>query len=432
MWLPRHSPFWRLGATASCGRHLRLARGAGGLGRLVGTTGMSVLFAMLLVGGGLLVSVLALAATLTFALKLEKPRSRQAVLATLILPITGPVPNLDGLLAALARQTLRPRRLLIAVESKDDPAFARAHAALNACPVPAEIVLAGKALATAQKCWNQMAALRHVDEHDQAVVLLDVDILPPPWWLSALVSPLLDGACDIVTGYRWLVIDAASLGGHLLAQIDRSIALLPRSPFTSALWGGTLALSAHALKVLDLPVILGSTLADDCSIGEAAAARRLRILTRRALLVPCPVQAGLSSAWVFGRRQYQIAHLYLTQLYAIALAAMATRLMAWGVIVPALTAGASWAAAAAALFVALALASYAGQQLVAHRLGMADHWPQSLVQLSLAIAKPAVDLFHLSILIGALYYRRMRWGHVVYRVDTANAVRVEKRLPWHP
>ena len=62
---------------------------------------------------------------------------------------------------------------------------------------------------------------------------------------------------------------------------------------------------------------------------------------------------------------------------------------------------------------------------------MADHWPQTLVQVGLAIAKPAVDLFHLSILLGALYYRRMRWGHVVYRVEAANAVRVEKRLPWH-
>ena len=393
---------------------------------------MSVAIAMVLLGGGLLVSVLALTATFIFALKLEKPRSQQAALATLILPITGPVPNLAGLLAALERQTLRPRRLLIAVESENDPAWARAHAALEACALPGEIVLAGKAHATAQKCWNQLAALRHIDDRDQAVVLLDVDILPQPWWLSALVSPLRDGVCDVVTGYRWLVIEPASLGGHLLAQIDRSIALLPRSPFTSALWGGTLALSPRALKILDLPVILGSTMADDCSMGAAAAAGGLRILTRRALLVPAPVQAGLGSAWAFGRRQYQIARLHLTKLYAIALLAVAMRLIAWGVILQALVVGRSlWAGACAALFIALALASCAGQQLVARRLGMADHWPQTLVQVGLAIAKPAVDLFHLSILLGALYYRRMRWGHVVYRVEAANAVRVEKRLPWH-
>jgi hypothetical protein len=223
---------------------------------------MSVLIAPALVGGGLSVSMLALAATLIFALKLQKPRSQQRALATLILPITGHVANLERLLAAIDQQTLPARRLLIAVESEADPAFARAHAALRACPLPGEIVLAGRAQSTAQKCWNQLAALRRIDEHDEAVVLLDADILPQAWWLSALVSPLVDGVCDVVTGYRWAVLEEASLGGHLLAPIDRSIALLPRAPFSSAVWGGTLALSRRALEVLDLPAILGSTLAD--------------------------------------------------------------------------------------------------------------------------------------------------------------------------
>ena len=132
-------------------------------------------------------------------------------------------------------------------------------------------------------------------------------------------------------------------------------------------------------------------MADDCSMGAAAAAGGLRILTRRALLVPAPVQAGLGSAWAFGRRQYQIARLHLTKLYAIALLAVAMRLIAWGVILQALVVGRSlWAGACAALFIALALASCAGQQLVARRLGMADHWPQTLVQVGLAIAKQLI------------------------------------------
>jgi hypothetical protein len=79
--------------------------------------------------------------------------------------------------------------------------------------------------------------LRRIDASDQAVVLLDVDIVPQAWWLSALVSSLVDGVADIVTGYRWLLIEEASLAGHVLAPIDRSNALLPRAPFSSALWG---------------------------------------------------------------------------------------------------------------------------------------------------------------------------------------------------
>jgi Glycosyl transferase family 21 len=392
---------------------------------------MSGLVAAMLVGGGLLTSALALAATVVFVLKLKQPRSHKNAVATVILPLTGRAPQLERLLAALSRQTLPPRRLLIAIESEQDPAFARARAVLHSSPLSAEIVLTGPALSTAQKCWNQLVALRHIDDRDEAVVLLDGDILPQTWWLSALVSPLVDDVCDVVTGYRWLVLKRASLGAHLLAQIDRAIALLPRSPFTYALWGGTLALSRRAIDGLALPEILAATLADDCSIGEAAAAHGLRVLTRRALLVPSPIETGLAAAWHFGRRQYQIAHLYLPRLYTLALAAIAGRLLAWLVIACLLASDrAPWGAAAATLLIGLALASAAGQQLVARHLGMGDSWPQAVVQLGLAAAKPVVDLFHLSMLLGALYDRRMRWGHVVYRIDGPHRITVEKRLPW--
>jgi len=49
-------------------------------------------------------------------------------------------------------------------------------------------------------------------------------------------------------------------------------------------------------------------------------------------LVPSPLELGPASAWAFGHRQYQIGHLYLPKLYAQALAAIALRLSAWGVI----------------------------------------------------------------------------------------------------
>jgi Glycosyl transferase family 21 len=393
---------------------------------------MSILILIAVVGGGLLTSVLALAATVVFVLKLEKPRSQKTGVATLILPMTGRVPNLERLLAALNGQTLPARRLLLAIESEQDPAFDRARALLPFGQLAIEIVLTGTAQSTAQKCWNQTAALRRIDARDEVIVLLDADILPPPWWLSALVSPLVDDVCDVVTGYRWLRVEKPSLWAHVLAAIDRSIAVLPRAPFTGAPWGGTLALSRRALETLELPTILASVLADDCSIGQAAVARDLRILTRRALLVASPLQVGLSQAWQFGRRQYQIAHLYLPKLYWLALAGIAARLIAWCAILW------TWlghgypllAGALALLFIALALASYAGQQMVARRLGIGDSWQQALVQAGLAIAKPAVDVFHASLLMAALYYRRVRWGHVVYRVDGPRDLEVEKRLPW--
>jgi hypothetical protein len=95
---------------------------------------MSVLILIAVVGGGLLTSVLALAATVVFVLKLEKPRSQKTGVATLILPMTGRVPNLERLLAALNGQTLPARRLLLAIESEQHPAFDRASLAAAVRP----------------------------------------------------------------------------------------------------------------------------------------------------------------------------------------------------------------------------------------------------------------------------------------------------------
>ena len=156
----------------------------------------------LIYAAALLVSLLSLTAAIVFWKFLGKPRKQLATRATLILPLTGAGWNLERLLAALGAQTLAPRRLLIAVESEQDPAYRRALALSHNRDFPVEVVVAGLADACAQKCWNQIAALRRVDAQDEAIVLLDADIAPPPWWLSAVVTPLVDGSADIVTGYR--------------------------------------------------------------------------------------------------------------------------------------------------------------------------------------------------------------------------------------
>ena len=94
----------------------------------------------------------------------------------------------------------------------------------------------------------------------------------------------------------------------------------------------------------------------------AASARRRRrtacACLRAVLLVPSPIEMGLAAAWRFGRRQYQIAPLFLPRLYALALAAITARLLAWLVIACLLASGRDlWGAAGATLLICLALAS---------------------------------------------------------------------------
>ena len=390
--------------------------------------GIGLVVTVVFAAGALLVSALGLWAAVVFLGRLRLPMIHRSGSVTLVLPLTGPALGLDSLLQALEGQSLVPRRLIVGVESVQDPAYRRAADLAHTRRFPIEVVVADQATQCAQKCSNLIAALRRVDAQDEAVVLLDADILPPRWWLSALVTPLLDGSADVVNGYRWPVIAAPTVAAHLAAGIDRAIALLPRLGSLRLTWGGSLGLSPRSLRALEPHRILAATLSDDCAIGECAAARGLRVLTRRALLVPTPVRGGLASVWGFGRRQYQIIRIYRPALWGLALGALSTRLLAWGLLVAHLEQVA--ARLALGVLIAIAVAGFVVQSLVARRLGMADGPGTGLGQGLLAVLKPVVDLFHWSLVVAALAAGTVRWGHVTYGVSGPYSVTVRSRVPW--
>ncbi|HYZ42882.1 MAG TPA: glycosyltransferase, partial [Stellaceae bacterium] len=216
----------------------------------------------------------------------------------LVLPVTGSLPGLEDLFRALLAQSAPPRRLIIAVESPADPAYARvATLAEHYAQLNIELVVAGLSPLRSQKCTNLLAALSQLDADDAYVVLLDADIRPQSWWFAALVGPLAAGRADIVNGYRWPVPTAFSPGVALVAGIDRTIAVLPRLPSTRPIWGGSLALTRRALEMLDLPSTIGSTLTEDLPIGDRAAEIGLRVLTRRAIRPPTPLDGSFFGLW---------------------------------------------------------------------------------------------------------------------------------------
>ena len=194
-----------------------------------------------------------LACVVLFLAKLRIPTSGLVAGIVLILPATGSLDNLENLLAALGRQSVRARRLIIAVESPDDPAYRRATELAKTHREPViDVVVAGVSNRRGQKCTNILAAVTRLAAEDRFVVMLDADICPQPWWLAALVTPLATGGADLVNGYRWLVPRPPTLASVLVAQIDRGLAVLPRLAAAGMVWGGSLALTREALEVLDL------------------------------------------------------------------------------------------------------------------------------------------------------------------------------------
>ncbi|MBM4201048.1 MAG: glycosyltransferase, partial [Gammaproteobacteria bacterium] len=277
------------------------------LRRLAPITPLAIVsWALVLVGIGLAIAGLSVLSAVLFLRRLSPPIVVPDATVTLVMALTGPGGGLGQLLRALERQTLRPRRIVIAVESTDDPAFQAVHGAMPRSAMPVEVVVAGLAEQAGQKCLNLAAALDRLDASDEFVVFLDADILPQDWWLSALIAPLQRPGYGIVAGYRWPTITRSTLGAHLILALDRGIAALPRPRWTQAVWGGSIAMRRETVDRLALAKHFRHRLLDDLTIGELARQAGIPVFYRRVLRVPSPLSYGVSGAWHFGHRQYQL------------------------------------------------------------------------------------------------------------------------------
>jgi len=374
-------------------------------------------------------SLWSVALAMLFANRLRILADCPAARVALVLPATGELPGLEDLLTALSVQTLEPQRMIVAVEATDDPAFARvATLAERFSQLNIELVVAGLSPVRGQKCTNLLAALARLDADDEHVVLLDADIRPQPWWLAALVAPLAAGRADIVNGYRWLVPARLTFSSALVAGLDQAIATLPRLSQTRAMWGGSLAFTRRALKILDLPTTIGRTLTEDLPIGDRAAEVGLSVLTRRAIRPPTPIDSSLCELWRFARRQYQLIRLYRRGLWRFAAFVVTTDLVARLVLLAATTA---LPAALAAIVAIAALGSIATEirRAIARKLGVWDGIGFRVCQHLLAWAILPAPLFHASVIWGGIVTSPVVWRHVRYLVDRTGQVTGVARRP---
>ena len=355
---------------------------------------------------------------------LRRAGADRAGRVSLVLALRGDQPGLAGLFAALAAQEFAARRLIIAVESTADPALAQSRMLAGLLPFPLEWVIAGEAEATAQKCANLAAAMALIDQLDDAVVVLDGDIRRQAYWLGCLVGPILDGRYDIVTGYRWLQPGSAGWTVQVIAWLDHAAALLPRLKGLGALWGGSIAYGAAALRQLDLPQLYARQLSDDVSASRRAGALGLRVLTRRALLVPQPSAVrGL----VFYRRQFQYGWHY--QPVALATALGVTTLHAIGLssLVAAGIQGDGLARLFLFIIILLRLGSWLCHVLVARKIASpmtaSEKWHQGI----LALLPPVTALTLLCVILSSVAARQMRWRDIAYDIDGPEKLRVTWR-----
>jgi ceramide glucosyltransferase len=252
--------------------------------------------------------------------------------AVLIIPVRGVPAHLAQMWRGIGSQSCGSFRVVFAVESTADPAYA-ALRTLEGGP-PMDIVIAGPTTKRAQKAHNTLAALGTLKDSDTAVVFADADIVPHHDWHAQLMKWLNGNKCDVVSGYRWMVPIDNRWATAFVCVINSSVATAARVPPFATAWGGSMAMHRNAIVELELEKCWDRAVTDDltltCRIWEHGG----RVHCPRDALVPSPVSYNWKDAIAFGRRQYLLIRIHTPWHWALIAAITTLPLAGWAVALP--------------------------------------------------------------------------------------------------
>ncbi len=345
------------------------------------------------------------------------------------------IKNASGLACAfigrLRRQDYPDYRIIAAVESEDDSAFAMLEEESQRPGPPLQIVVAGQSERTGQKVWNLLAALGAIEDRDEIVAFIDADTLPTPEWLPRLAAALVNTGREAVSGYRWIIPADNRVSSACVAAANASIVTLGRVPFiVNHCWGGTTAMRRKTLERIAIRRYWAGAISDDARMTRALRDSGIAVYSPRQSLLLSPAAMSWSEALSFGQRQYRLVWLHNPGLWTLA---------AFATILPVV-------AAIAAVAMALQGSLFAGAYIVAS-LSLGEVRYSCRRKIAAALWREEADAnravywrverwlrplwwsFHALCVVSALGSRRIRWAGVDYFVRGAQDVEVSRPPP---
>jgi len=345
-----------------------------------------------------------------------------------LLPVRGLSEANERLVDRLLAQDYPTFRVLLLVESADDPgALLMQRPGMAA---RAQLVIGGLATLGAQKLTSLLAGLAMLTAEDRIVVFCDADSLPPADWLTRLTAPLRSGEAEVATTFRLLLPRRPRLGSCAYAAADVALALAPRERRRVLCWGGSTAVLAARIPDLELPRRWRSVYNDDLVLSEGVAAAGLRGKVLLDLMLPSLIDVSLPAALRFERRQFLILRLYApTQALLVALG-FVLPLVFWVSATVKLLDGVALAPYAMATVFALdGLRAWRRSSAVCAIVGpeLARRWRCAAL---LAWLLPApLALMRLIGVLRAYALREVTWAGIRYRLHSPRDVRVVSRAP---
>lgn len=192
--------------------------------------------------------------------------------AEVLLCLRGVDPSLPGCLAALAAQRYGgPWRLLVVVDSLQDPAWGAVHTALAQWEAAGQASWCGaRVLALApQPAGSRKSAALHqalgaLDAATQLVALVDADAVVGPHWLHSLASACGRPGVGAAGGNRWYLPERRSGPGMVRAIWNAGALVL--MTLLAIPWGGSLAVRRELVEASGWRQRLQSSLCEDTAL----------------------------------------------------------------------------------------------------------------------------------------------------------------------
>lgn len=345
-----------------------------------------------------------------------------------LLPVRGLSASNETFVDRLMAQDYPRFRVLLLVESDDDPA-----SQLMARPGMAErsaLVVAGLATCGAQKMTNLLAGIDRLRPEDEIVVFCDADSLVPPDWLTRLTDPIRRGEVEVATTFRLLLPRRPRLGSCTYAAADVALSLAPRRKRPLLCWGGSTAVLASRLPALELRRRWQAVYNDDLVLSEGVAAAGLKGCVLPDLRLPTLIDFSLPAALRFERRQLLNFRLYFPIASLLISAAFVLPLVFW------ISATVKWASGVAlapyamgAVFLLDGLRAWLRLRTIRANSGpeLARHW-RCAALLAWLLPLP-LALLRLYAAIAAWRVREVEWAGITYDVRKPRDVRILARKP---
>jgi ceramide glucosyltransferase len=233
----------------------------------------------------------------------------------LICPCRGLDPGFEQNIISMLTLNYQAYRIFFVVSDPNDRAH-RALRSLTAGHPNCQIVISDRVRSPGDKINNLLAAV-NVSEARSAELLafIDSDVNPHPEWLRDLITPLVDPAVGLTTGYRHYQTDSGFWS--TMRAVANNVAMTPHlvGDRLRVAWGGAMAMRRRDFDRSGVEEIWRRALSDDLTLATAIRRLGLRIEFVPKCLTNSLGNCTMRECYAWLRRQLFVARMYSPALW---------------------------------------------------------------------------------------------------------------------